>query len=540
MSNEVELKFTVDPGAAPGVARLPLLQALAAERPTSRTLQSIYFDTSGADLRRSHRTLRLRREGREWTQTLKEEVAPWDGLHVRAESEHPVARGGLDLSKIKDRRLRKQLARWQAAGELLPRFETVVRRTTWRLNVTEGAVVECALDRGEVHTTDRRRRTPLCELELELKSGSPSALFALARDLAHWLPLAPEDRSKAERGYALWRRELSTKPSMAGPLALHSRATAAEAMSKIVGSGLAHLHGNWEAARASSRYDPEHIHQMRVASRRLRTAFTVFGQVDRGLKAHPVVAELRWLGGLLGEARNWDVLLAETFPKLLATFPDEPALTALLHRATIQRRRARAALGGALDSARYVAVVLNLSEFVIAVRERPALSVPVAPVAAMILTRRHKQLRKRARHLAELSMTERHALRIAAKKMRYTAEFFGSLFKGGKLDRFLRRFGQLQNVLGALNDLATTRGLLSELAAGAYGDSRRALGLCVGWSTGLEEGSLTELARCWKAVARAPRFWPDADEKLDRAPAPTATAASRETMPRTGSESDLS
>ena len=526
MFNEVELKFTVDPGSAPGVARLLLLQGLVAERPTSRTLRSIYFDTSGADLRRSNRTLRLRRAGREWTQTLKEDVVRWGGLHVRAESEHPVARGGLDLGKINDRRFRKQLARWQAAGELLPRFETVVRRTTWRLNVTDGAVVECALDRGEVHTTDRRRRTPLCELELELKSGSPSALFALARDLARWLPLAPEVRSKAERGYVLWRRESPTKPSVAGPLALHNRVTAAEAMSKIVGNGLTHLHGNWEAARASTHYDPEHIHQMRVASRRLRTAFTVFGQVDRELKAHPVVAELRWLGGLLGEARNWDILLAETFPKSLATFPDEPALTALLRQATIRRRRTRAALGRALYSARYLALVLNLSEFVIAVRERPALSVAVAPVAAMMLTRRHKQLRKRARHLLDLSMTERHALRIAAKKMRYAAEFFGSLFKGATLDRFRRRFGQLQKVLGALNDLATTRGLLSELDAGADGDSQRALGLCVGWSAGVEEGSLTELARCWKAVARAPRFWPDADEELDRARAPTATAAS--------------
>jgi len=525
MPTEVELKFAVDPEVAARVARLPLLSRLAPQGPVRQTLTSVYFDTSGADLRKSLLTLRLRREGRQWMQTLKDEVAAGGGLHVRAESDHPVAPGRLDLSKIDDRRLRKQLGRWQAAGELLPRFETVIRRTTWLLHAADGALLECALDRGEVRTVDGHRKAPLCEVELELKSGSPLALFAVARDLVNALPLAAESWSKAERGYALWRHEPLTKPRVAGPLVLHADATAAEAMSTIVGSGLAHLHRNWEAARASPRYDPEHVHQMRVASRRLRTAFAVFGQVDGGIEAHPLVAELRWLAGLLGEARNWDVLLAETFPKLLATFPDEPGLPALVRRAGIQRRRARRTVNEALRSGRYLALVLNLSEFTVAVRERPELSVPAAPVAARLLSQRRAQLRKRAKHLARLSGPERHRLRIAAKKLRYTAEFFGSLYAGGKLDRFLRRFSQLQKALGTLNDLATTRALMSTLAAGAGADAQRALGLCTGWSAGLEQGSLTDLARCWRAVEHTDRFWPDAVEAADSVSAETSTDA---------------
>jgi triphosphatase len=525
MPTEVELKFAIDPEVAARVARLPLLSRLASQGPVRRTLTSVYFDTSDADLRKSLLTLRLRRAGRKWTQTLKGEVAAGGGLHVRAESDHPVAPGRLDLSKIDDRRLRKQLGRWQAAGELLPRFETVIRRTTWLLRAADGVLVECALDRGEVRTLDGRRSAPLCEVELELRSGSPLALFAIARDLVRSLPLSAESWSKAERGYALWRHEPLTKPRVAGPLALHADATAAEAMSTIVGSGLAHLHRNWEAARASSRYDPEHVHQMRVASRRLRTAFSVFGQIDGAIKVHPLVTELRWLAGLLGEARNWDVLLAETFPKLLATFPDEPGLPALVRRAGIQRRRARRTVNEALHSERCLALVLNLSEFTVAIGERTELSVPAAPFSARLLSQRRAQLRKRAKHLARLSGPERHFLRIAAKKLRYTAEFFGSLYAGGTLDKFLRRFSQLQKVLGTLNDLATTRELMSILAAGAGADAQRALGLCTGWSVGLEQGSLTELARCWKAVERTDRFWPDAVEKSDPVPADTLTDA---------------
>jgi len=525
MPIEVELKFSLDPKAAASVARLPLLLGHAAEKPTTRILKSTYFDTPDADLRRSGVTLRLRRTGRDWWQTLKEDDSGSGGLYARAESEHRVTPGRLDLGKIGDARLRKKLAKWQAKGELGPRFETVIRRTTWLLNTADGAVIECAMDRGQVRTFGGRRSWPLCEIELELKAGTPSALFPLARDMAGALPLAVEPRSKAERGYALWLRKPLSQPRKATPLLLPDNATLADAMAEIVGSGLAHLQCNWQAARVAPRYDPEHVHQMRVASRRLRTAFTVFGHIDTALKAHPLAVELRWLAGLLGEARDWDVLLAETFPKLLATFPDERALRALARKAGAQRQRARLAAREALHSPRYFGLLLDLTEFVVALRARTALAVPVTPVAAALLTRRDKQLRRRAKHLAELSAIDRHALRIAAKKLRYTAEFFGSLFSGRKLEKFLHRFSELQKALGMLNDLATTRALMLRLAPGASAETQRALGLCIGWAAGLEEGSLTDLARCWESVERTAQFWPNDDSSDDTASAATSLPA---------------
>ena len=391
----------------------------------------------------------------------------------------------------------------------MPRFETVVTRTTWLLGTAAGGVIECALDLGEVRTLDGRSVAPLCEVELELKSGPVSELFTLARELGESLPLTLEHRSKAARGYMLWRREPQSNPDKAGLPALGANATAAQAMTQIVISGIAHLQRNWQAAANATRYNPEHVHQMRVATRRLRTAFSVFGQLDESLRAHPIVGELRWLAASLGDARNWDVLLAETFSKVSSAFPDEASLADLARRAQLRRRRARGQVREALQSARYFSLVLNLSEFIVRVHEYPTLAVPVVPVAATMLTRRHKQLRKRARHLAALSATERHALRIAAKKLRYTAEFFASLFAGSKLDRFLRHFGRLQKALGALNDLDTMRGLMNDLAEGANADMQRALALCTGWSTGLEEGRIPDLAPCWKSVRRTSPFWPD-------------------------------
>jgi len=508
MPTEAELKFSVDPRHASDFARQPALVELARQVPITARMRSIYFDTPNADLRKARMTLRLRRIGRRWWQTLKGDDAGSGVLHLREESEQALASGALDLEHIGDARLRKRLRRWASAGDLVPRFETVIRRTTWQLRTADGASVECALDRGHVRTIDGRRTSALCELELELKEGSNSALFTLAREFGRSMPLIPDARSKAERGYALWRREPPGQPVRWAPPHLPAHASESVAAALIMGSGLAQLQRNWQAATVSARYVPEHVHQMRVAARRLRTAFTTFGQIDPSIESHPLMGELGWLADLLGEARNWDVLLMETLPKVVAAFPDEPALRALMRKAQSRRRVARAAVVVALRSDRHRSLMLNLSEFVMDTRENARLAMPARPFAAAMLAKRYKQLRRRARNLAALSSLERHSLRIAAKKVRYNAEFFGSLFARRKRDPFLERFGKLQNELGVLNDLATARVLMSALFANSSTDTQRALALCTGWSAGLEEGHLAEMTRCWKDVERCAPFWP--------------------------------
>ena len=526
MSPEVELKFTLDSKAAARVPLVPLLLNLATAKPETRRLRCTYYDTFDGHLLRTHRTLRVQRVGQGWLQTLERDAAPGGVAPPHVESERRVTRGRLDLNMIEDARLRRKLGTWQAAGGLGRRFATVIRRTTWQLETPDGTSVQCVLDQGRLRTADGRRSIALCEVALALKSGPPQALVAIARELARSLQpsLSMEVRSRAERGYSLWRGESPTRPRKADALVMPGNITAAEAMARIVQSGCAHLQRNWQAANSASRYDPEHVHQMRVASRRLRTAFSVFGEIDGGLRSHPLVEELRWLADLLGEARNWDVLLLETFPKLFALFPDEPGLSLLVREATKRRRRARRAVNDALRSERYMELTLSLCEFGLRAREHPALSIPVTPVAADMLTRRHRQLRKRARQLAELSARQRHVLRISAKKLRYTAEFFGSLFPGAKLDKFLRRFGDLQKGLGLLNDLATTRELMSALAASAGAEAQRPLGLCTGWSAGLEEGTLSELPRWWKGVKGAAPFWPQRRHPVDARPPPASPA----------------
>ncbi|QGZ62442.1 CYTH domain-containing protein [Paraburkholderia acidisoli] len=170
-------------------------------------LENIYFDTPALALARAKSALRLRRTPDGWLQTFKSVGAAKNGLHERHEWEMPVAGEALEIDAL----LREcdeagvSTALAGAASNLIPLFRTDFTRTLWTLDVA-GAQVEAAIDRGEVvaDVDDKTRRTPICEIELELKDGDETALHTLAAELAQALPgLAPDDVSKAQRGYRL-------------------------------------------------------------------------------------------------------------------------------------------------------------------------------------------------------------------------------------------------------------------------------------------------------------------------------------------------
>ena len=181
MPLERELKLRVSPRAAARIARALSLPS------RGRVLHSIYFDTPQLTLRRRRMALRVRRDGRRWLQTLKGERAPG----VRNEWETPLASPSLDLSPL------PQLKR--LAG-LRPVFETRFTRRARMLRRGD-ARIEVALDRGYVRAG--RRRAPISELELELKSGTMRALRGEAARLARRFGLDFLEESKAARGYRL-------------------------------------------------------------------------------------------------------------------------------------------------------------------------------------------------------------------------------------------------------------------------------------------------------------------------------------------------
>jgi triphosphatase len=191
-------------------AALHFLTARAGAAGRDVRLANVYFDTPALTLANAKSALRLRHTPDGWLQTFKTVGAAQDGLHARHEWEMPVAGAALEAGRLIDECERSgeaavAAALREAAPSLIALFRTDFTRTLWTLD-TGNAQVEAAVDQGEIvaEVNGETRRMPICEIELELKDGDEAALHALAAELRAALPgLAPDDISKAQRGYRL-------------------------------------------------------------------------------------------------------------------------------------------------------------------------------------------------------------------------------------------------------------------------------------------------------------------------------------------------
>ncbi len=195
---------------------------------------------------------------------------------------------------------------------------------------------------------------------------------------------------------------------------------------------------------------------MRVALRRLRSGFSAFAHALPPDRDTTVKADLRWLGSRLGPARDWDVFVTETLPSVRAAVGESAAFGPLLAAARKQRLEAQRGVRRTLRSRRYPQAMLGLSGWLAArawqngaeEEQLARLATPVRAYAQSELERRYERVRKRGHKLAHLDAAGRHALRIAIKKLRYSVEFFASLFDT-EASRVLRaRLARLQDILG--------------------------------------------------------------------------------------------
>lgn len=235
---------------------------------------------------------------------------------------------------------------------------------------------------------------------------------------------------------------------------LRDTATAGEAFQAIALSCLYRFGRNEELlARTGS---AEALHQVRVALRQLRSAFTIFREVAVDDQFEHFRGELRWLARQLNEARDLDTLIARM---------KEPHVALLS-----ARKHAYAHAAKALGSARAHRLTHDLVDWLangawLEVRNPSDLT--AAGFASASLDRLRHKLAKRGRHLRTLDDDELHEVRIAGKKLRYAAEFFSGLFPDDKARRREARFTKamraLQDELGELQDARVAPEVLERL-----------------------------------------------------------------------------
>ena len=461
MSDEVELKFDV---AAADAEALKACPALAGVTPTTTEADSAYFDTKDGIVRRAGYSLRVRKAGGRHVQAVKHKPAAAAGLFVRREWEAEVPGFALDEAALARTPLGKLLES-EEAGPLKLQVRSRFRRTIWVVS-RKGSVIEVVLDEGKVSAG--RVEAPLCELELELKSGKPRALFALAGEIGAALPLRLGVLSKAERAYALADRRLG-QAARAEPIALPVSVSEGAAFRTIAQACLRHYRLN-EMVLLEHR-DADALHQARIALRRLRSAISLFRATVRGKDHDGLREEIGWLAGQFGDARNLDVLLAGE-EGLRA---DEAVHERLLKARAKAYDRVEAALG----SARVRALMLNLSLWIEAGawRFRDRAKRDLAGLAAEQLNRLWRRVKRNGDKLNKVAADDRHRLRLDVKKLRYSAEFLAGLSakkpRLARRERFVEALKDLQESLGDLNDAEAAQAITTRLAPGLRGNAER-------------------------------------------------------------------
>ncbi|KNX75898.1 inorganic triphosphatase [Pseudomonas sp. BW16M2] len=203
MHKETELKLRASRETLAALREHPLLKKRNKSGWQTRELLNQYFDTPERDLSAARVALRLRRDGEVIIQTLKCRGQSVAGLSERNEHEWHLDKVKLDLKKLDATCWPEQLAELDKKT-IKPLFTTDFTREYAEIAWGRGkakVVIEAALDQGFVIAG--KRKEEICELELELREGTPEALLELAAELAASLPLMPCDISKAERGYRL-------------------------------------------------------------------------------------------------------------------------------------------------------------------------------------------------------------------------------------------------------------------------------------------------------------------------------------------------
>jgi len=513
VTEEVEIKLRLSPEGAGKVKRSAALRSLARGRGRTRRLLSVYFDTPRYELRAAGAALRIRHLGKRRIQTIKLPISGQTGLQTLRQIESDVRSDVPDLTQISDEDVKTWLQAQGVAGALASVFTTELKRTVWPIVLHESEI-EVALDLGEVRAGERR--LPISEVELELKSGTPGRLVEAALMLHREIPIAWEYDTKAARGYRL-ALDQPPQPERARPIAISPDMPGRLAFVAIAQSCLRHIRANEGCARLGQ--DSEGVHQLRVGVRRLRALVGAYRREIAVEFGNYLARELDWLQTQFGAARDWDVFITESLERLHARLPGDPAVSAMLRAAAALRDESYVALRATFDEPRYTELLLRLELALTAGSWSPVAEGggalpdrPVAEFAASVLGKRYKKLRAIGGKRADLPEQDLHRLRIAGKKLRYTAEFFRSLYAKKSAAKFIAALSDVQDHLGSLNDAMVSQQLLLSLEGRiANGNdiaaARHASGMILGWQAARIDQDLAELPSIWRKLRGRRPFW---------------------------------
>ncbi len=461
---EVEAKFIIqDTQTYQDLQVIERLGYFSISAPRVEDLCDTYLDTPDRSLLRSGYACRQREQDGCAVISLKSLHGTEDNIHRREEVEAPLARIEIPPEQWPDSAARQRvLALIDPLMRLQPLLHLEQRRVVRDVLYAQRLVAELSLDTvksyGQVYH----------ELEVELKgTGTEYDLAAILDKLAQMPGLKPEPRSKFERALAAIDAQDTPPPPSRTKPAPTLRVPAAEGPGIVAGDSMA------EAARKTLRFhmlrmmdseagtrtgvDIEALHDMRVATRRMRTAFFVLADAIDAEGTAPYLKALRRTGRLLGCVRDMDVF-REKAQAYLGAFAKStpPDLTLLMSAWDAEYARARSKLLKYLDSERYTQFKNAFTAYLGIPIPSPSASSAaprvVIAVPDLIATRLVEFYTCKSRlDQAHADLTDYHQMRIVTKYLRYTLEYFREVL-GPEVEQAIGELKVLQDHLGALQD----------------------------------------------------------------------------------------
>ena len=440
---------------------------------TPRRLTDSYLDTDDWRMKRAGFVVRIRHRGRHEEVTLKDtRPAEGSGLRQRLEVTEALPAGGVGALGTEGpvgRRVRA-VAGARPLHEVL---QVRTRRRPFALRVGGEDVAELALDDTAIVVGEGERPMHLRRVEVEVRAEWMGTVEPIVEQLRLSCGLQPAHLSKFEAGLLAVGRANPGSPHL-GPTAITPSSTMGELAFAVVRRQVAILRDKEPGTRLGE--DPEELHDMRVATRRLRAGLSLFATV-LPVRAQALREELGWMGRLLGAVRDLDVQregLAEMahatagWASVAHGAPDHDPLgelSALLER---EWEAARADLLSALDSVRWERLCRGL---VAMVQQGPARRSVASRAPAVIglpdlVLVRHDAVAKAAKRARRTGkVTDFHRLRIRSKRLRYALEFGSEVYEGHTA-RYVRELTAVQDELGLMQDAEVASLRLAELAVG--------------------------------------------------------------------------
>jgi triphosphatase len=497
------------------------------------THKDLYLDTDDHRLHRAGYALRIRRIGRRQggEATLKSlDAGGRGGVRDRREVRQELARAEIDDLLAGDGPVSERVRAVAGRKPLLALFTVRTRRRSFTLTLDGTAAGAVALDEAAITPASATKTTRLRRVEVEVDAAALDAAEPFVERLRAEAGLQPATLSKYEAGLLVADLK-PTEPDGFGPIV-------DDADESSIGSvAVAVLRRNFAAflarepgARLGD--DTEELHDMRVASRRLRAALSLFAEVLPA-RIMNLAEELRWIGGVLGDVRDLDVQLEQ-----LAVWreriveEDRPALEPLRELLDEHRAAGRASLLATLDSRRYESFV---DRFARALRAQPPRGptqwrTPALDAAPALINKRFRAFRKAGERLGpESSPPDYHRLRIRAKRLRYALECFSDVY-GGETRAPIKRLVALQDVLGSHQDADVAIQRLRGLATDAARPLEPSTAFAMGEIAERYRRSTIELrASVPAAYARASgKSWRTFSKAIERRREPTSDAGNVE------------